>query len=80
MKKILFLSNLGLFFSAREKVLNSFKSRMFPIKKLDKILTHESTPESATEPEVATKSIKSTKASKAQTKRKISSLNLRENF
>ena len=26
-------NNLGLLFSAREKVLNSFKSRLFPIKK-----------------------------------------------
>ena len=27
-----FLNNLGLLFSAKEKVLNSFKSRLFPIK------------------------------------------------
>ena len=30
--KNLFLSNLRLFFGAREKVLNNFKSRLFPIK------------------------------------------------
>ena len=36
--------------SAREKVLNNFKSRLFPIKILDKILTGEPTPELATEP------------------------------
>ena len=31
-----FLSNLGLLFNAREKVLNNFKSRLFSIKNLDK--------------------------------------------
>ena len=49
-----FLNNLGLLFSAREKILNNFKRRLFPIKKLDKIPTHgptcEPTPELATEP------------------------------
>ena len=80
MKKNLFLINLGLFFSAREEVLNSFKSKMFPIKKLDKVVARESAPEPATEPEVETELTKATKVSKAQTKRKISSLNLRENF
>ena len=53
-------------------VLNSFKSRLFPIKYLDKTPTCEPTPEPATEPEVATK------ATKAKTKRKISSLKLCE--
>ena len=42
--------NLGLSFSAREKFSNDFKSRLFPIKKLDKISTHEPTPELAPEP------------------------------
>ena len=42
MKKF-FLNNLGLLFSGREKVLNSFKSRLFPIEKLDKIPTREPT-------------------------------------
>ena len=32
LEKKSFLNNLGLLFSAREKVLNSFKSRLFPIK------------------------------------------------
>ena len=41
------------------------------MKNLDKIPTREATPEVATEP---------TKATKAKTKRKISSLKLRENF
>ena len=44
---------LGLFFSARKKVLNSFKSRLFPIKYLDKTPTCEPTPEPRKEPEVA---------------------------
>ena len=48
-----FLNNLGLLFSAREKVPNRFKSRLIPIKNLDKIPTREPTPEVATKPEVA---------------------------
>ena len=44
-----FLTNVGLFLSAREKVLNDFKSRIFPMK--DKIPTpaSEPAPESALE-------------------------------
>ena len=71
MKKKSFLNNLGLLFSAREKVLNSFKSRFFSIKNLDKSTTRELTPETvtepkvakepATQPEVATEPIKATK-------------------
>ena len=45
-----FLNNLRLFFSAREKVLNNFKSRLFSIKNLEKYPTRESTTELATEP------------------------------
>ena len=37
------LINSGLLFSARENVLNNFKRRLSPIKKLDKIPVHEST-------------------------------------
>ena len=77
MKKSIFLNNLGLSFSAREKFLNSFKSRLFPIKKLDKVPTCEPTPEAATEQEVAAEP---TKATKPKTKRKISSLKLHEEF
>ena len=62
-------------FSAREKVSNSFK-RIFPIRNLDEIPTRKPT----AEPKVATESTKSTKAAKAETKRKISSLKLREEF
>ena len=53
LEKKSFLSNLGLLFRVREKDLNSFKRRLFPITKLDKITTHEPTPEPTTEPEVA---------------------------
>ena len=45
-----FFNNLGLLFSAREKLLNNFKSRLFPIKNLDKISTSEPTPELEIEP------------------------------
>ena len=72
--------NLWFLFSAREKVLNSFKSILFPIKNLYKITTRVPTPELATESEVATKPIKATKATKEKTNRKISSLKLHEKF
>ena len=49
-EKEFFLNNLGLFFSARGKVLKNFKSRLFSIKVLDDIPAPESTPELATEP------------------------------
>ena len=62
-----FLIILALLFSARENVPNSFKSRLFPIKSLDK----SSICEPATEPTIATK---------AKTKREISSLKMREEF
>ena len=40
LEKKSFLNNLGLLFRVREKVLNSFKRRLFPITKLDKIAKH----------------------------------------
>ena len=53
-EKELFLNNLGLLFSGRENVFNNFKSRLFPTKNLNKILTSERTREPtlelATEP------------------------------
>ena len=61
--------NLGFLFSTREKVLNSSKIRLLPIKNLDKIPTREPAEQKA-----------ATKATKAKTKRKISSLKLREEF
>ena len=51
---LLLLLLLLLFFSAREKVLNRFKSRSFPVKNLDKIPICEPTP-GRTEPTKATK-------------------------
>ena len=52
-EKEFFLNNLSLLFSAREKALNNFKSRLSPKKNLYKIITreptHEPTPELATE-------------------------------
>ena len=39
-----FLNNLGLLFSPRKNVFNSFKSRLFPIKNVDKILIYEPIP------------------------------------
>ena len=45
---MVFLNNLGLLFNASEKVLNSFKSKLNPIIKLNKIPTRQPIPESAT--------------------------------
>ena len=36
-----FLNKIRLFLSAREKILNNFKSKKFPIKNLDEISTPE---------------------------------------
>ena len=52
--KKVFLNNLGLLFSAREIVLNSFKSNLLLIKNLDEIPTQDP----PAEPEVATKPTK----------------------
>ena len=77
LKESLFLYNLGLLLREREKVLNSFKSRLFPIKNLDKILTREPIPEPTKEPKVAKETAteqevatEPTKLKKAKTKRK----------
>ena len=51
LEKKSFLNNVWLLFNARKKILNSFKSRLFPINNLDKIPTREL----ATQPEVAKK-------------------------
>ena len=48
-----FLNNVGLFLGAREKVHNEFKSRIFPIKIVDEILTPESDTAPEAESEVA---------------------------
>ena len=49
LKKKSSLINLRLVFSAKEKVPNSFESKLFPIKNLDKIPTPVLTPEKAAE-------------------------------
>ena len=70
-----FLSNLGLFFSSREKVLNNFRSKLIPIRILDKIPIREATFESAFEP-----APEISKATKVKTKQEISPLKLRKDF
>ena len=76
-------NNLVLLLSTTENVLNSFKNKLFPKRNSDKIPTREPTltatepevaKEPSAEPEVATEPTKATR-----TKRKISSLKLREN-
>ena len=82
-EKQLFLINLFriLLFSAIEKVINIFKSRLFLIQNLDNIPTREPTPEAAAEAEVAKEPATDLEvATNAKTERKISSLKLRENF
>ena len=44
-----FINNVGLFLSAREKMLNHFKNKIFPIKNLDKIPTLARTPKWTTD-------------------------------
>ena len=56
-KKKLFISNTGLFFTAREKVLNNFKNRLFPIRDLEPEPEPESEPK--TEPKHRKSSLKS---------------------
>ena len=41
----IFLNNAELFVNAREKVINNFKSRILPMKNLDKIPTYDPTPD-----------------------------------
>ena len=76
----LFLNNLDLLFSAREKVLNSFKSRFFPIKNLDKIPSRDPGTEPATESEVATEPALKPATETTPTKHKKSKLKLQQNF
>ena len=66
------LNNLGLLFSAREQVFNSFKSR------LDKIPTREPTPEAAAEPTARTTPNVATEAT--ITKHKKYKLKLQQEF
>ena len=63
----------------QEKVLNSFKSRLFPTREqTEPELATE--PELPTEPEPATEPEVATKTTKAKTKGKMSSLKLCEEF
>ena len=64
-------------FSARENVLNNFKTWLFPTTNLDQIPTHEQTEST---PEVATETTEPSKVTKAKTNHKISSLKLRNKF
>ena len=70
-----FLNNLGLFVCTREKVLYNFKSRLFPIKDLDKSSTCEPTFQPRCKQHLKQNK---NKATKAKTKSKISSLKLYE--
>ena len=74
-----FLNNLELLFSAREKVLTSFKSRLFSITNLDKIPTREPT-EPTTEPEVATEPTPKPATEPTPTKHKKSKLKFQHKF
>ena len=49
-KKRSFLNSTGLFLSARENILQNFKSKIFPTTNLGKIPTPKPAPVSATEP------------------------------
>ena len=49
-RKRSFLNNTRLFLSAREKSINIFKSKILPIKNLDKIPASETTPEPTSDP------------------------------
>ena len=71
-------NKLRVFFSARQKVLNNLKSRLFPLKSLNEISTCETTFETGFQiaPESTPETANATKATKAKTKRKISSLKL----
>ena len=66
------MNNVELSFSATENVLNSFKSRLFPMKNLDKYLTREPTPDTAAEP------IPKVKTEPTPTKHKKSKLKLQQ--
>ena len=78
-----FLKSVGFLFDVREKVLNSFKSDIFPIKNLGKIPTPKEIPNSKLEPTLNPAVFDTPKITKAQTKKSkhmTSPLQLRENF
>ena len=45
-----FLTNVGLFLSGREKILNRFKSKMFPTKNLEKTPIPEASTDPSSDP------------------------------
>ena len=73
-----FLNNLGLLFSAREKALNSFENKLFPIKNLGKISTRQ--PVAEPTPEVKTELIPKQPTETTPTKHKKSKLKLQQEF
>ena len=78
-----FLKSVGFLFDVREKVLNSFKSDIFPIKNLGKIPTPKEMPNSKLEPTLNPAVSDTPKITKAQTKKSkhmTSPLQLRGNF
>ena len=78
LEKMYFLNNLGLLFSARKKILDNFKSRLFPIKNLNKIPTSEPTPEKAAE--LATEPTPKQATDATPTKHNKSKLKLQQAF
>ena len=67
-EKKYFANNLGLLFSSREKVVYSFKSRLYLIENLDKIPIPEPAAAPATEPDVATEPATALKVATEPTK------------
>ena len=66
--------------SAIESVLNNFKSSIFPMKSLDKLVTSEPTPGATPKPETATKLEVELWTTKTKTKCRIPAGKLREEF
>ena len=58
-EKKLFLSNIGLFFSARQSILNNFRDRLVPLKNLEPEPELEPKPELKTEPKHRKSALKS---------------------
>ena len=69
-----FLNNTRLLFGTREKVLNDFRSRIFPTKNLDGFAIVETAPKPAHEPTVFATS----KPTKEQTKKSLSKIRFLE--
>ena len=74
-----FLSNVRLFLSTKEKLLNIFKSNVCPIKIADKVLTPNATPDPTPKPTLEP-TLFWTPKSTGKSRNKISSLKLHEKF